>query len=427
MEKYRQYKDSGLNWIGTIPSNWTLLRANYIFKLINERSKTGKETLLSVSETGIKLRSEANVTMFMAENYEGYKLCQPEDLVINSLWAWSNGLGFSDYSGIVSTAYSVFRIFRKDKANYKYLKYLLKTPMYVGQYNVLSKGIWKSRLTLSDWDFLRIPILLPPIDEQDAIAKYLDSATGEIDKAIAQQQKMIDLLNERKQIIINNAVTKGLDPNVPMKDSGIDWIGDIPKNWHTRKLKSLISFQNGYAFDSMNFKSASENGVSVIRIGDIADYIDEMKTLKVEDKKELSKYTVYKNDILIAMSGATTGKNCFVSQDIYAYINQRVGIVRTNNSIITKFIYYTLNTKGFANHIQILSNGSAQPNISDRLICVFQIPFPSLTEQNEIVSWLDKCMQSIDLSINNCQQKINAFKERKQIIINEAVTGKIKI
>lgn len=196
-----------VSFLPSVPKHWSSLKANYIFKPINERSKTGKETLLSVSEKGIKLRAELEVYMFMAQSYVGYKLCQPEDLVINSLWAWSNGLGFSPYSGIVSTAYSVFRILRKDIASFRYLEYLLKTPKYVEQYYILSKGIWKSRLTLYDWNFLRIPVLLPPIKEQNAIADYLDAECGQIDEGIQKCESIIESLQERKRIIINDVVT----------------------------------------------------------------------------------------------------------------------------------------------------------------------------------------------------------------------------
>ncbi|MFP4549053.1 MAG: hypothetical protein ACLFQM_13050 [Fidelibacterota bacterium] len=221
-KKYSEYKDSGVEWIGKIPAHWDTLRGNYIFKTVDERSKTGKEEILSVSEHhGVKKRSEANVNMFMAESYKGYKICSKGDLVINSLWAWSRGLGISKHRGIISTAYSFFRpdYERYDK---NYLHYLLRIKKYVDQYFISSKGIWISRLQLSDWSFLRIPILSPPLPEQTRIANFLDKKCQLIDKAIVQKEQLIDLLKERQQIVIQKAVTKGLNPDVKMKDSGVE-------------------------------------------------------------------------------------------------------------------------------------------------------------------------------------------------------------
>ena len=237
--KYEEYQETDIDWMSEIPAHWKVLKGQFIFDVINERSKTGQELLLSVSEKkGITPRSEANVNMFLAESYKGYKLCTPGDLVINSLWAWSKGLGFSEYRGIVSTAYSVYRP-DHNKFDYRFLHRLLRTKQYVDQFRISSKGVWISRLQLHDWTFLRIPIAFPEKAEQKAIADFLDQKTVEIDNYIRLKERTIKLLEERKVAVINRAVTKGLDPTVKMKDSGIEWLGEIPVHWEVKKLKYL--------------------------------------------------------------------------------------------------------------------------------------------------------------------------------------------
>lgn len=159
-KNYPAYRDSGIDWLAHIPELWQIKRAKWVFREVDFRSETGNEELLSVSEHfGVIKRKNANVNMFKAASYIGYKLCNPGDLVINSLWAWSRGLGFSKYHGIVSTAYGVYRPNQNEVGNYQYFHYLLRTKMYVGQYAIRSKGIWISRLQLSDKNFLDIPIL----------------------------------------------------------------------------------------------------------------------------------------------------------------------------------------------------------------------------------------------------------------------------
>jgi type I restriction enzyme S subunit len=157
--------------------------------------------------------------------------------------AWLGGLGVSKHEGIVSTAYCVYKL--QDAQNPRFLHYLYRTPMYLAEFACHSIGIVPSRWRMYTDDFSEVLTLLPPIEEQDAMVAYLDTATAKRDEAIAQQQTMIDLLNERKQIIINNAVTKGLNPDAPMKDSGVDWIGKIPEHWEFVKLKRYCKIRTG--------------------------------------------------------------------------------------------------------------------------------------------------------------------------------------
>lgn len=201
-------KDSGVDWIGKIPDHWEVRRAKYIFDEIDERSKNGDEELLSVSHmTGVTPRSEKNVSMFMAEDYTGSKLCIENDLVINIMWAWMGALGVSDRVGIVSPSYGVFRQKLKNTFNPTYLEYLLKSVKYVEYYNKVSTGLHSSRLRFYGHMLFAMKMGYPSYEEQNEIMAYLHEQTKRIDLAIDSQLAQIEKLKEYKTTLINSAVT----------------------------------------------------------------------------------------------------------------------------------------------------------------------------------------------------------------------------
>ncbi len=201
-------RETGIKWIGKIPKHWEVRKAKYLFKEIDERSKTGREELLSVSHmTGVTPRSEKNVSMFMAEDYSGSKLCQKDDLVINIMWAWMGALGVSAQAGIVSSSYGVFRQIKPNTFNSWYLEHLLRSTEYVAEYNCRSTGLHSSRLRLYAHMFLSLEIALPSKEEQDRIETITIQRTGAIDTAIDAVKREIKILEEFRSIIISQAVT----------------------------------------------------------------------------------------------------------------------------------------------------------------------------------------------------------------------------
>ena len=201
-------KDSGVEWIGEIPKHWTVKKAKYLFNEVDERSKTGDEELLSVSHmTGVTPRSEKNVSMFLAEDYKGSKLCKEKDLVVNIMWAWMGALGVSGHTGIVSPSYGVFRQRRENTFNPVYLEYLLKTTKYIEYYNKVSTGLHSSRLRFYGHMFFAMKMGFPDFDEQNSIVRYLEEQTDKIDNAVDVQKSQIEKLKEYKTTLINSAVT----------------------------------------------------------------------------------------------------------------------------------------------------------------------------------------------------------------------------
>ncbi len=234
-KKYTKYKDSGVDWLGEIPEHWEVRKSKYIWKENIDLSESEEELLLSVSQyTGVNVsKAESRGSTLV-----GYKRVKKDNLVINIMLAWLGGLGLSSKNGVVSPAYAVYEL--KEKHCAKFLHYLYRTKLYLDEFARKSKGVVPSRWRMYTEDFGQVYTTLPPLSEQQRIVDFLDQKTSDIDKAIAQKEEMIKLLNERKQILINKAVTRGLNPDVKLKDSGIDWIGEIPEHWKVRKLKYCV-------------------------------------------------------------------------------------------------------------------------------------------------------------------------------------------
>ena len=238
VKAYPKYQNTRLPWLEKMPDGWQIKRGKAVFRCIDVRSKDGDEELLTVSsKDGVVPRSSKKITMFMAESYAGYKLCWPGDLVINSLWAWMFGLGFSRHHGIVSSAYGVYRPHDEYVDYWKYFDYLFRSKAYDWELRVRSQGIWTSRLQLTDDRFLDMPVLIPPKEEAGHIVNFLSVVDLQVRHYIRAKQKVIRDLNEQKQAIINEIVTRGVNPSVNYKISGINWLSNIPSHWEVKPLK----------------------------------------------------------------------------------------------------------------------------------------------------------------------------------------------
>jgi len=423
---YDTYKPSGVEWLGDVPAHWKALRGTYVFKIINERSKKGQEELLSVSEHhGVRPRSVSNVNMFMAESYEGYKLCYPGDLVINSLWAWSRGLGFSKYKGIVSTAYSVYRA---DHINYDvtYLNYLLRIENYVAQYLIASRGIWISRLLLSDWSFLRLPILTPPKEEQTRIANLLDEKTALIEKGIEIKQKQIELLKERRQILIHNAVTRGLNPHVKMKQSGVEWIGEIPEHWEVKRLKDICLLN----IDSLaeNTKADYEFKYVDISSVNLQNGIFQTEDYTFKNAPSRARRIAKEGNTIISTVRTYLKAIDFIDNEKSSYIySTGFAVLQPKKSIYPQFLAYFVRSDAFTEQVTVNSKGMSYPAINSTDLSRLTIVHCGWEEQKEIVSYIETMSSKISTAISFKEKEIERLREYKATLINSVVTGKVKI
>ena len=418
---YDTYKDSGIAWIGEIPGEWRVGLVGKYFKEINNPNINQEETNTLQFKMGEIISKSKGDSKYSPETIEAYNVVEPGTIMINGL-----NLSFDLISqrvaqvrerGAITSTY--LAIWPTNGMKSDYAKYLLKAYDNNKALHAMGRGL---RATLSYRTFRSEPILIPTAEEQQSISSFLDTKCGKIDSLISIQEEMISELLAYKQSVITEAVTKGLDKKAKMKNSGVEWIGDIPEEWKVCSIKYQIKFINGFAFDSNCFQQKGE--MPVFRIGDIIeDKISYEANVYVNKQNALNNYEVHKGDILLAMSGATTGKVGIVKEQI-GYINQRVGIIRSN---IQPWIFYNLKTNIFSEYILLKAIGSAQPNISTENLKNYKIPLPPLPVQQAIATYLDEKTTQIDSLIALKQSKIESLKEYKKSIIYEYVTGKKRV
>lgn len=437
LKPYPEYKDSGVPWLGDVPKHWEILRAKHVFKAIDIPSKDGTEELLSVSERrGVSPRKNVNVTMFKAESYAGYKLCWPGDLVINSLWAWMQGLGFSKHHGIISSAYGVYRLNKELSDDFKFFDYLLRSNAYLWELRVNSKGIWRSRYQLTDDSFFCIPIIIPESEDRKNIARFLDFKTAQITRFIKAKKRMIELLKEQKQVIINDAVTGKVDvdtgkPYRQYKDSGVEWLGQVPEGWVVYKIKLIASFNPSKI--ETGFNSASSEYVTFLPMEKVTVDGKIDCSIKMSYKNVCSGFSYFrKDDVVVAKITPCfeNGKGAFLNEldTQYGFGTTEFITIRPNSKIEGKLLRMILSSKWFLKIGEKYMTGSAgQKRISDDFIKSFKIGIPSLNVQHEIIHYIETKTATLDLTISRTEREIALMQEYRTRLISDVVTGKIDV
>lgn len=421
MEKYSEYRDSGVQWLGEIPSHWEVKRLASYFTERKVKVSDKEYAPLSVTKNGVFPQLD-NVAK--TNDGDNRKLVLSDDFVINSRSDRKGSSGVAKQDGSVSL---INIVLRPRKNIYPgFCNYLLKCYSFVEEYYRNGRGIVADLWTTRYDEMKAIKISVPPITEQKAITTYLDRIKVKFDEAIAQQQKMIDLLNERKQIIINNAVTKGLNPDVPMKDSGVDWIGEIPEHWKIMKTSFVYThIGSGTTPRSGQDDYYSDDGIPFLQTGDLGDdyIVNTLKRISFKALKEF-KLKIYKrNSIVIAMYGATIGKLGILNID--TSVNQACCVLPESKMMDVKYsFYYFMMARP---DLIMKSKGGGQPNISQDTIKNEKLLVPPLKEQKEIAAYIDSVCLPMNTLISHCYKQISLLQERKQIIINEVVTGKVKV
>jgi type I restriction enzyme S subunit len=427
LKPYPEYKDSGPPWLGSLPSRWAIMRAKTLFREIDERSRTGQEELLSVSHiTGVTPRSQKNVTMFLAKSNIGHKLCRPDDLVINTMWAWMAALGVTRNPGIVSPAYGVYRPLPSSHLLPRFADLLLRTPLYAAEYTRRSTGVNSSRLRLYPEQFLCIPVILPPSDEQIAIVRFLDYANRRVERAIRAKRKLIALLTEQKQAIIHHAVTRGLDPAVKLKPSGVLGLGDMPAHWDAKRLKAIAQIRYGLGQPPRE----SETGIPLIRATNI-DHgrILEKNLLRVDaaDVPKTRNAFLKSGEIIVVRSGALTADSAIIPQE-YEGAVAGYDMVVTVNCECQEFVAMAMLSSYFqVDQLVISSMRAAQPHLNAEELGVAVLLLPPKEEQMAIVRFVQNECSPLDNAIALTEREIAFHREYRTTLTAEVVTGKLDI
>lgn len=431
MATYDSYKDSGVKWLGQIPSHWEILPGKIVFYENKTKNSTNSETfVLSLSYGHIIPKRDVNEGL-VPENYSGYQIVEPGYIIIRCTDLQNDKVslrtGYVNHHGIISGAY--LGLVCHPKFNSRYLHYLLHNWDVTKELYRYGSGL---RQSLSWNDIKYLLLAIPTHTEQEAIVSYLDKETGEIDRAIEAQRKMIDALNERKQIIITRAVTRGLNPEAPLRDSGIDWLGQIPAHWEVKKLKAIAEIKGRIGFRGYTNADLVEPGNGAITLSPsniVNGKMDYSKCSYLSWFKyyESPEIMVSNGHILFVKTGSSYGKTAFVANlPMEATINPQFSLIKPND-IEPEFLNYSITSAYFKKQVERGVIGSTIPTISQFAIKNMVIIVPPREEQNEIITSLNESFNSLDCVISNCERIIELLTERKQIIINEVVTGKKKV
>lgn len=426
MAAYDSYKDSGVKWLGKVPRHWEILPGKAVFSENKVKNDNNTEKFVLSLSYGRIIPKKDLTEGLVPENYSAYQIVEPGYIIIRCTDLQNDKVslrtGFVKNHGIISGAY----LGLKTKSCFlsQYMHLLLHVWDITKELYRYGSGLRQS-LSWNDIKYLNIPI--PPREEQEAIVSYLDNVTAKIDEAIEAQQKMIDALNERKQIIITRAVTKGLNPDAPLRDSGIDWLGQIPAHWEIVRASFVFPcIGSGSTPSSGNEKYYSlSSGYPWIQTGDLNDNILNTASKYITEKamKDVRLYVYPKGSIIVAMYGATIGKTSLVN--FATTVNQACCVLPPNKKCLSQFaLYYFQASKSI---LLQSANGGGQPNINQQLIRRHKILIPPFNEQSEICEYINRQTKALNKSIINCEQMISLLQERKQIIINEVVTGKKKV
>ena len=419
-------KDSGIEWIKQIPNHWNITRGKNILQLMKRLPEQNDEVVTCFRDGEVTLRKNRREEGFTFSDKEiGYQGIKKGDIVIHGMDGFAGAIGISDSDGKGSPVLVVCTT----KENARYIVYYLRVLADQGVFVALATGIRERSCDLRWNKIADLLFPIPEINEQYRIANYLDRKCAEIDAIIAKQQQIIEKLKEYKLSVITEAVTKGLDPNVPMKDSGVEWIEEIPEKWQKAKLKNTCQFINGDR--SSNYPSPNDyvdKGIPFLGADSLCGrYVDIAQSKKITNEKyrSMGGAKIQKGDILYTLRGSTIGKNAMAMFDD-GTVASSLMVIRPI-SLVPEFLLYWLNSEEEFQQRQSYINGSTAPNLSADNVGTFILFLPSTVEQLRIANFLDKKCNEIELAIQKKQRMIEKLSDYKKSLIYEVVTGKKEV
>lgn len=424
---YPEYKDSGVEWLGKIPSGWLLKKAKYIFQRV-QRPLRDIDGVVTVFRDGqVTLRTNRRTDGFTNSVKEiGYQGVRRNDLVIHAMDGFAGAIGVSDSDGKCSPVCSVCIPWHNQSLNMRFYGYLVRQLAVTDFILSLAKGIRErsTEFRFSEFSGLMLPI--PSIYEQDQIAKFLDHETTKIDNLIERQKQLIELLKEKRQAMISHAVTKGLNPDVPMKDSGVEWLGEVPEHWDVSSLGYYSTLNTGATPDRSNPKYWNGD-IAWIKTGEVNyDNISSSEEkITYEAVKNTSVRVSPPGTLLMAMYGQGITRGRVAILDISATYNQACVAISPSKTLYNSYLrlffiagYHAIRDGG---------NETSQMNLNADIVRKFKVLIPPVSEQKKIVSHLGCNLPQIDTLLERADSVIALLQERRTALISAAVTGKINV
>ena len=438
MQRYEAYKDSGVEWIGEIPAGWKTSKVRYLARCLNgdrgENYPSGEDmvdegiafvTTESIHGLRVDFRKVKRITKERYETLGGVKLAIGD--IVYCLRG-SVGLCSINFDEEAGTVASSLMVIRPIDCNASWLLYAQNSEIAKAQLNEVMNGTCAANLSAESVSRFILP--LPPLPEQQFIADYLDAKTAEIDSIASQTERSIELLREYRKSVISEAVTKGLDPDAPMKDSGVEWIGEIPAGWSLVKLGVVATKIGSGKTPRGGANVYHDEGITFLRSQNIYDTglrLDDVAYISEEVDEEMSATRVFKGDVLLNITGGSIGRCCTYDLEAHANVNQHVCIIRPSGKALPKWIRYFWNSNPGRTTVDIHQSGANREGLNFEQIASARIPLPSVNEQTKIVLYIDAKTAEIDSLIADKQRQVQLLREYRKSLISEAVTGKFKV
>ncbi len=428
MERYESYKDSGVEWIGEIPEEWTKRRISALYNARNVKVSDRDFPPLSVTMQGILPQLE---TAAKTQDGDNRKLVKKGDFVINSRSDRRGACGISDRDGSVTLISNVLAPKSLDRMNNRYFSYLFKTEGFADEFYKCGTGIVDD-LWSTNWSRMKnMDVCIPGLPEQEAIANWLDERTAEIDSLIAETERSVELFEKYRKSVISEAVTKGLDPDALMKDSGIERIGEIPEEWNIAALGNISYIRARLGWRALKAEEYVDEGYPMYSAFNIVSskFVSEPVNFITEERYlESPEIMLTKGDILLVKDGAGVGKCAVLREDIGpSTVNGSIAVITPDNCLDSRYLHYFFDSNSFQHFSRMLMGGMGVPHLFQRDIKKMKVVVPNCSEQRRIADYLDAQTQSIDDSIKAKERTIDLLREYRKSLISEAVTGKFKV
>jgi type I restriction enzyme S subunit len=429
LKPYPETKASGLPWLGDVPSHWDVSTLGGLAQVKSVANQSELQLLSVYLQHGVVRFSDVHEkrTNTTSEDLSKYQAVDPGDFVLNNQQAWRGSVGVSGYMGIISPAYLVLKLSKRYLPAYANL--LFRDQCMVSQYLVCSKGVGSIQRNLY-WPHLkRVGVVIPLPEEQAAIARFLAWATNRLDRAIGAKRRIIALLQEQKQAIIHRAVTQGLDPSVPLKDSGIPWLGEIPDHWEVLALKRVLSRLVDCEHKTAPFVRQSDYRVvrtTAVRNGLLrwsGTYCTSAKTFT-----EWTQRAVPEAGDVIFTREAPAGEACIIPEGAKVCLGQRTVLMKPQREIYdSQFLVHMIYTGPPRHLIELTCQGSTVSHFNMDDIGWMKVLAPPLSEQIEIVAKVTELTEAPSLAIEKTEREIDLLREYRTRLIDDVVTGKVDV
>lgn len=431
---YPSYRFSGPSWVGDIPVHWSVLPNRALFVEVDDKEHPNEQMLSVTIADGIVkqnvLLEDSPKKDTSKLDKSAYKLVTPGDIAYNKMRAWQGAIGMSNHRGIVSPAYVVQR--PRGEIVSQYFHHLLRTPEFAAEAQRWSYGIASDMWSLRPEHFKMIYCCLPPLDEQIAIVQYIDYINMHIYEYISAQKRLISVLREERQTILNEAVTRGLDPSVQFKPSGVEWLGNVPEYWEVRRLSTIARLRVS------NVDKHSKEGEAPVRL---CNYVDVYKNgyitstmsfmTATASMDEIERFRLNKDDVLITKDSESwqdIGVPAWVAESADDLLSgYHLAILRPNKEILGPYLALACETKAIAHQFSVRANGVTRYGLARSDIGSVRIPLPPILEQRAIVSYIAEATSKIDAAITRARRQIELLQEYRTRLIADVVTGKLDV